>query len=831
MGFNPEEFFLPEAVSLLSHLIQQNEGNEILAIGRTTEGGLVFDVKLAAMGNSYSVPGVVKAASPGDVLIHNHPTGNIRPSDADISLSSYAAEKGIGSYIVDNTVSRVFPIVKWLPPEKGEAVPVEMDEIGEILREGGILQQSYPAYEHRDPQRSMAEAVTDAINRSSLVAVEAGTGTGKSFAYLIPALLFVRNNPEKKVVVSTSTIALEEQLIEKDIPFLKEHLDIPEIRAVLLKGRGNYICLRRYDLFRRNNMQTAIVEKVDHSETIEEIDQWINLPHDGSRSSMNTALGGEVWAEINCDEHSCERARCRRYENCFFYRSRRRANSAHVILINHHLLMADVSLKEEDDKSGILPAFQMLVVDEAHNLFKSAISFLGETVSTYAISFILKRLFNHEKSKGILIRLLDLLRDKKIIEQLENQMRSIAAFIPLYQHSILTELKELLEEEKESTLQLDPFEKRQRIFNVFERVTRFLDELSSALSPVSKKIKDLIQDDPMLRTKEDELFNSYLVDLNGMLSRLHSINDFLNRFFGEKSSENSVFWGERGRRGIFKFTITPLQIQQILARNIYDKVESIVFSSATLSTGKGDDGFSFFLGESGLNLTTRDIKLLQLPGCFDYKSNLRIFIPADIPDPNSPHFETETLDLSKKLISASDGGALLLFTSIRHREKARESFTGFSRPVFCQGERPAQALIKMFRDDHQSSLLATDLFWEGIDLKGDTLRNLILFRLPFRFPSHPFIKRYVDLLEKRTGKSGFTLFTLPNAIIKFKQGIGRLIRTKSDRGTITVLDRRVIGKSYGREFLKALPEESLPNVRPSKAIPKEIGDFFNTNRL
>jgi len=832
-SLSPEDFLLPSASDLLRHHIASNGGNEILVVGKVNEDGFVYEVTLFGRGTDSAVPAVLKAARPGDVLIHNHPSGDIRPSEADIAVASDAAERRIGSYIVDNAVTRIFPIVRWIPVETEEIREVPISEVDAVFASDGILKQRYRDFEFRPPQRDMARAAAEAVNGGNLLVVEAGTGTGKSFGYLVPILFFVTRNEGSKAVISTSTIALEEQLAEKDIPFLKEHLGFGQVPVAVLKGRQNYLCLRKFDLFRQGTLDLPFEGK-DPAATgaaIGEIAAWIALPHDGSKSALSSAIDGDLWGELCSDEHACERARCRFFPQCFFYKSRRAANFAKIILVNHHLLMADVALRmEEEHGAGIIPPYDILVVDEAHNLFKAAVSFLGETVSLSGILRLLRRLFHNERGTGLLSRFIEQYAVAPERQNVEKIAREITAFIPFYIHSFVPECLGCFKEEKETYLSFDDPASRATLKEVFGRVRLFLSSLVERLDPITEKAAESVSDDPLKRSREEDTLLSLLTEMRGVVRRLMALEEFFSLFFSEERNARLVFWGEKAGRSNLRLSVTPLDVQKVLAENIYQKVRAVVFTSATLVTSRGPEGFDFFVREAGLDRLSRDVRYLHLPGCFDYRSALRAFVVSDLPDPNEPAFEAASVEAAGELIRASKGGALVLFTSVRHRDLAKERLKNSSFPIIVQDDAAAAVVARRFRGEVDSSLLATDTFWEGIDVKGDALRNLVIVRLPFRYPSHPFVARFIAKLEKETGGDGFTLFTLPHAILKFRQGIGRLIRSKDDRGTVVVFDRRLTAKRYGKAFLEALPDgiEFLP--LPLRRVVAQVKRFFDDDR-
>ena len=835
MSFKAELYFTAAAIRLARYFISQNDGNEIVMVGKVDADGKICDLRRAAMGDSGSVPAVIATAAPGEILIHNHPSGNINPSAADIEVAARAAEKSVGSYIVDNDVINIFPVVERIEPENAEIEPVDLEEVAEIFSKNGRLAQSDSAFEFRHPQTEMALSVAEAINSSSLLVSEAGTGTGKSFAYLVPALQYVSKNKGKRVVVSTSTIALQEQLFNKDIPALLKKLDIDDVGTVVLKGRGNYLCKRRYADFRMGSIQTKIDDEASQKtvETVDEIDRWLNYTDDGSRSNMNSAISLDIWNEICADELACEKSKCRFFSSCFFFKARRRANFASLILVNHHLLMADVSMKSaEDEGEGILPKFDILVIDEAHNIFKSAVSFLGESVHSSSVRKLLGKLYNTNSGQGLLTKILSNNANSVLLKPIEKAVNILSGgFQAKLAHSLFPELISILgKNSDENFYELDDPEKRKEMTDVLGKIVTVVTDVTDLIAPVVKLLKEKDDAHTELRTVMDDMNRSLLTDLEGVVAKLASYAGFYSEFCVGTNTENQVFWGEKSGETLI-LTISPLDVQRILAENLYKETKSIIFTSATLTTSRDEHGFDFFYRESGLALSEREKKAISLESCFDYASQIKAFIGGDMPDPARDRelFDSASIEAAHDIVKASGGGALVLFTSISHRENALKYFSDLDFEVFSQGKMPVQAIMKKFREDVNATLLATETFWEGIDMKGDTLRNLVIIKLPFRYPSHPFIKRYVARLEQEFGKSGFLIYTLPNAVLKFKQGFGRLIRTKSDIGTVTVLDKRIVEKNYGRDFLRSAPVGVKFNVLPVAEITHRIEEFFCRN--
>ena len=834
-SFKADSYFTAEAVTLAKHFISQNGGNEIVMVGKVNADGLVYDLRRAAMGNSNSVPAVIATAQPGEILIHNHPSGNVSPSAADLEVAARAAEKSVGSYIVDNQLTNIFPVVERIMPESTETEPLDCEEVAGIFSKNGRLAQSDSEFEFRMPQVKMAVGVAEAVNTSSVLVAEAGTGTGKSFAYLVPILLYVSKNRGKKAVVSTSTIALQEQLYNKDIPALLKKLDIEDVGTVVLKGRANYLCKRKYSAFRMGAVQTKIEEDAaskNSLDTVDEIDRWLNRTDDGSRSSMNSAVAVDIWNEICADELACEKSKCRFFNSCFFFKARRRANFASLILVNHHLLMADVSMKSEEDESeGILPKFDILVIDEAHNIFKSAVSFLGESVSSNSVKKLLGKLYNTSNGQGLLTKILSNNADSMMLKPLEKAVNILSSGIQgkIYNSFFPELIASLNRNGDENLYELDNPEKREKMSGILGQIVAVLAQITDLVAPVVKQLKEK-DEEILLRSAMDDLNRSLITDLEATVAKINAQAEFYSEFCIGTNTETQVFWGEKNGDSL-TLTISPLNVQKILADNLYKQTKTLVFTSATLTTGKGESGFGFFYRESGLALCEREKNAMSLESCFDYATQVKAFIGSDMPDPARDRelFDSESIDAAREIVKASGGGALVLFTSISHREAALKYFKDLDFDVISQGKLPVQAILKKFREDVNATLLATETFWEGIDMKGETLRNLVIIKLPFRFPSHPFIKRYVAKLEQETGESGFIAYTLPNAVLKFKQGFGRLIRTKNDIGTVTVLDKRISGKYYGKDFILAVPSGVRFRSLPVAAIAEEIKDFFGRN--
>ncbi len=642
-------------------------------------------------------------------------------------------------------------------------------KISEIFSAKGLIGQSLPDFEPRPQQLQMAEAGERAFEAGRHLAVEAGTGVGKSFAYLVPAIRQVIRK-KGKVLVSTFTITLQEQLINKDIPFLLKAF--PEaFTAVLAKGRGNYLCLRR--LAFAGKRQQRLFDNFGSG--LEAISRWAKQTRDGSLSDLPFAPLTHLWDAVKSEHGNCRRRKCPHFRDCFYWRARRRLEAADIIVANHALLFSDLVLKEET--AGVLPDYRYVIIDEAHNIEQVAEEHFGINISNYAVTFLLNGLYNVRTQKGILA-FIDADKEVRLVRQCGQAAKAF-----------FKRVLDWYEQSKEET------NGRCWINFVDDNLSGPLQQLRLALSRLAKVAGD-----------EDEKF-----ELTRYVERCGELSKALQSFLSQHpaAADQSVYWVETKETGRVYVSLrsAPINVGPDVERCLFDKFESVLLTSATLSTDGKDEkeGFNFFAERIGL----RNFEALKLGSPFDYEKQVTMYIEPDLPDPNDERYTSVAAETMKKYLLMTKGRAFVLFTSYSMLNKIAEELAGWLQEndfsLFQQGAGiDRTTLLTGFKKETKSVLFGTDSFWQGIDVPGEALSNVIICRLPFAVPNHPLRQGRIEQLRE-AGENPFYKYQLPWAIIKFKQGFGRLVRSKNDKGIIVVLDSRIVRKSYGKQFLSAIP--------------------------
>lgn len=656
-------------------------------------------------------------------------------------------------------------------------------DIKDFFDTGGKLSAASSYFETRPEQIKMAAAVARAFEKGYHLTVEAGTGTGKSFAYLVPTIEFaVRKGC--KVVISTHTINLQEQLINKDIPFLCNAIPFP-FKAVLAKGRGNYICLRRLNYAISNSK--SLFEQTDSC--LGEVKKWSLTTTDGTMSSLPLTPRGDVWDMIRSEHGNCNGRRCGHYNSCFYWKARRSLESASVIIVNHALLFSDLAMKSKG--IGLLPDYEAAVIDEAHNIEQVAEEHFGINLSNTTITYVLNNLYNEHTRKGILAgRNID-----DIIELIANVKEQAKIFFS----------------------QIEQWYKDTYAANNGKCHSDFIvDNLSDTIRrlrlAVNRRIKDQAGD------SEEGGGDDYQLELLRGVERLAEIEESVRCFVKQPIDEDNlyIYWievsgGIHNKR--FSLRSAPVEAGKDIKACLFDKLNSVILTSATLSCGESDKNFSFFASRIGLT----DYNSLMLGSPFDYYNQVTLYIESTLPEPNAPDFQERAVEAIKKYLLQTEGKAFVLFTSYTMLKAFSDEMahwlaaSGFTLLEQGGGVNRTE-LLREFAEDTNSVLFGTDSFWQGVDVPGEALSNVIILRLPFAVPNHPLIQGKIEKI-RQAGGNPFNQYQIPSAIIKFKQGFGRLVRKQTDTGIVAVLDSRIVTKNYGRNFLSAIPQCRVEIVR------------------
>jgi len=816
-----KRYFSEKAILQIREAIHETGGNEVFFLGRTDENRVVVEAEPLARGNRDAVAAILIAASFGDVVIHNHPSGVINPSPADLDVASILGNQGVGFYIIDNLAARCYQAVA--PFARTTLERIAYPEIERIFSPEGVLARGLKGYEHREEQTRMAFAVSEAFNEGKVAIIEAGTGTGKSLAYLIPSILWAVGNRER-VVISTNTINLQEQLTKKDIPFLQKHGGV-EFRAVLVKGRSNYICLRRVEGIR---MEPSLFRD-DASDELKAIIEWSTRTSDGCRGDLSFIPRDEVWEEVCCEADQCGRVKCPHYARCFFYTARREAAGADLLVVNHALLMADVMVRQETGYSStaVLPPFERLIFDEGHHLEDVATASLSTQISRQGLLKHLGRLQNPRKAQQGLLPALSNLLSRSVPESLDDLYLETAAILEsslipkrntLY--GAVTQTMDAIATALASHMKgggkKDGEQKLRVTLSLYNtsfwrEVEERVRELTVGMTDYIGAMQSLFQVCERFPDKVLEMLAGVLTDLKGIMGRLERAVE--NLYFFISREEGFCRWFEisKGGKGTsVKLCSAPLEVNGLIKSVILDKFRTIVITSATLAVG---DRFSYLEERTGISLLDRArVTELQLSSPFDYRKQAFVGIPSDIPEPTAPGFERMLGDYILEGLTISQGRAFVLFTSYdlltKLFDRLREPLKGLGLTHMRQGETNRHLLLSRFRKERNAVLFGTDSFWEGVDVQGKALELVVITRLPFRVPTEPILEARAEHIEAG-GLDPFMEYTIPQAVLKFKQGVGRLIRSKDDRGGILILDSRVLSKNYGRYFLRSLPDARL----------------------
>ena len=823
-------------------------GNEVCFACQVSVEGVVTAARVVARGDVSSVLALPGFAPRGEMLVHNHPSGVLEPSGPDLDIAARMHDDGIGFGIVDNEASRLYVVVE--VPRHATRVDLDPDDVSALLGPGGPVAARLRRYEDRPAQREMSRLVSGLYSRGGIGLIEAGTGIGKSLGYLVPALSWAAANGER-TIVSTNTITLQEQLVGKDLPFLAGALAPQPVRFALLKGWRNYLCLLRLEHARGSEGQlfegTATAE-------LAQLAAWAERTSDGSLADLTVPPRQEVWDEVAAEADLCTRLRCPHFNGCFVFAARRVAALADVVVVNHHLLMADIAVRRSSQnwsEAAVLPAYSRIVIDEGHHLEDAASAHLGHSVTRRG----LQRLFGRLERRG-----------KGLLPALERKLASAQDLLSVASLDLVR-------------VRLAPATQSARVLAA--RLCDLLDEWLSAKGDAQVRLTEAFDDEPVWRAgltatlddllheielladglrmvqerletdeKRAEELSPLMNELRGVSRRLANAADALRHALrpsadgpvrvrwvearsatgqpeAGRAADDSV--GTDGRN--ITVASVPLDLAPILRDDLFRRVETAVVTSATLAIA---GGFGFMAGRLGLDQEDVEPVTAALASPFDYATQALLAIPSDFPAPNedAPAHLRCVVQAAADLIEAADGGVFLLFTS--HRD-VRESASALRAlgiderwPLLVHGEESRDALLRRFRQLGNAVLVGTSSFWEGVDVPGRALRGLLLARIPFRVPTEPVTAAQCEALEA-AGGDAFGDFMVPHAALRLKQGFGRLIRTADDHGAVVLCDPRVVRKPYGRALLASLPPARRVDG-PWAHVRADVERFYATSR-
>ena len=756
-----------------------------------------------------------------EVVIRTTKPNQLYPSDMELELSEELYTRRNIAYCLLSSDLDDFYFVQDI-----DRIFLEEIDIENYFAKDGILAKEIKGFEYRQEQEEMAQYIQDAINEDRKIIVEAGTGTGKTLAYLIPSIKWAVTN-KKKVIIATNTINLQEQLLLKDIPLAKSIIK-DEFSYVLVKGRNNYVCKRLFNelvLGKSIDIETFSMEA---REQIEYILKWGNKTKTGDKAELPFEVYPDVWELVQSTTELCLGKKCPYRKECFYMKTRMEKMEADILISNHHVFFADLNVRAETDFDSeylILPRYDMVIFDEAHNVESVARSYFSVEVSKISFTRLLNRIYQkknrRKKEKSALIRVEDTVDEKNLEDSeqyiyLLNTLKEEISILQNIGDEYFDEIRKIYETNTEA-----PIKKNLNNFEMTK--SRFLENLREKKDIFQGKLADFLNlmmsfnnviDEEKDKNPEVINFNNHLKMFKVYIDSFKFINSF--------EDDNYIYWLDiNSKRTNVVLTATPLNIAQKLSTVLFDNLDRLVFASATIVV---NGNFDYFKKSLGLDEEDCIEAIIKSP--FDYDEQMSVYIPSDIQD--SENINAFVSDASKFILNIllkTNGKAFILFTSYTMLNQIYYSISkklkdkGFE--VFLHGDKPRSQIIKEFKEAENPILFGTTSFWEGVDVQGENLSNVIITKLPFLVPTDPVVSAISKKIEEDGGNS-FMDFQLPEAIIKFKQGVGRLIRKKTDSGNIFILDNRILKKRYGSLFINALPSQKNIKILEKDDIIEEI---------
>jgi ATP-dependent DNA helicase DinG len=659
---------------------------------------------------------------------------------------------------------REFTEARHYERDDDEPSPRREISIDAIFGPGGLLEKRHPGYEFRPSQLEMARLVEQSFEKQQHVIIEAGTGTGKTLAYLIPAI-----RSGRRVVISTATKSLQEQLFQKDIPFLRKHF-APNLKAALMKGRANFLC--RQKVHQMDGQ--PVLKGIDEIDWFSQIRDWEKLTETGDRSELTFLPDdAELWNRMDARSDLCTGQKCPEFQHCFITAMKQRAAEADLVIVNHHLFFADLAIRQ-DDFGSILPEYSAVIFDEAHEIEDVASDYFGRQISSYRFEELAR-----DTENTLRILRIEAPPLRRQLSRLRERSRSFFENFP----------------EREGRFPFGPQERR-----------NFLESHREAYDGLSRGVKQIETELSALSPKPEEV-----VTLARRASEIRREFEFLL----ESEEKSHVYWYERRGRGIV-LTATPIDVSEILREKLFGQFDTVTLTSATLAVG---GRFDYLKQRLGVQPSHEDV----LPPEFNFREQALLYIPPAMPDVRHQDFPARAADEIVRLLEISKGRAFCLFTSYTQMKDVHERVTRrITFPALLQGTAPRSILLERFKTTPNAVLFATSSFWQGVDVPGAQLSCVIIDKLPFAVPSDPIVAARVRALQD-DGRNAFAEYQVPEAVLALKQGFGRLIRSKTDRGILSILDNRIQRMQYGRIFI-----ESLPNYTVTQD-PAEVERFMRNH--
>ena len=816
---NIRDRFSENSLLTIKKYIEENEYKSIILKATFDDNELIQEPFFLCQYKKKNFEEVLSKIKRDEIVIRTTKPNQLYPSDQELEVTEELYNKKNIAYCLLSSELDDFYFVQDI-----DRIYLEQIDVKDYFSEEGILVRDI-GFEYRKEQEDMAHAVKKSVNENKKLIVEAGTGTGKTLAYLIPAIRWAVEN-KKKVIIATNTINLQEQLLLKDIPLAKSIIK-EDFSYALVKGRNNYVCKRLFNELALGKNIDIETYSIEAREQIEYILKWGHKTKTGDKADLPFEVLPEVWELIQSTTELCIGKKCPYRKECFYMKTRMEKLEADILISNHHVFFADLNVRAETDFDTeylILPRYDMVIFDEAHNIESVARSYFSVEVSKISFTRLLNRIYqkkSRKKEKSALIRVEESIDDKSLKDtsqyiQLLNSIKEETSILQNISDEYFDEIRKMYDSKADMPIR--------KTLNNFEMTkSRFLENLREKKSFFERKMNEFLNDLMAFSNVIDEEKDKNPEVIN-FVNHIKIYKSYIDnfKFINEFSNDDYIYWLDiNAKRTNVVLTATPLNIAQKLSSVLFENLNRLVFASATLAT---NGNFNYFKNSLGLNGEKCIEEIIKSP--FNYDEQMSVYIPNDILDSeNINAFVTDASRFILEILTKTQGKAFVLFTSYTMLNQIYYSIgkklknAGFE--VFLHGEKQRSQLIKEFKESKNPILFGTTSFWEGVDVQGENLSNVIITKLPFLVPTDPIVSAISKKIEEE-GRNSFTDYQLPEAIIKFKQGIGRLIRKKSDSGNIFILDSRILKKKYGTLFIQALPSRKNIKILSKDDIIDEI---------